>query len=148
MLQYLLVAGIAQRYGPQVVLLHELVEEVGTQYHRFGYRYLGLFELVQLGVALDDVIEECQTTALTAQRTLADTGKVSIAVELQTVEHSYYTNVLHPTVLYDGVEDNLSVGIHILQLMPGNMFQEGRNGEDGTCGKPAAHVVATYVVEH
>ena len=66
MLQYLLVAGIAQGYCPQVVLLHELVEEVGTQYHRFGNRHLGLFKLVQLGMALDDVIKECQTTTFTA----------------------------------------------------------------------------------
>ena len=73
---------------------------------------------------------------------------MGIAVELQSVEHCYHTNILHPAVLYDGIKDNLSVGIHILQLMPGNMFQEGRNREDGTCCKPATHVVATYVVEH
>ena len=73
---------------------------------------------------------------------------MGIAVELQSVEHSYHTNILHPSVLYDGIKDNLSVGIHVLQLMPGNMLQEGRNREDGTCCKPATHVVATHVVEH
>ena len=66
MLQYLLVAGIAQCDRVEVVLLHELIEEVGTQHHRLRYRHLGLLKLVELGVTLDDVVEECQTTAFTA----------------------------------------------------------------------------------
>ena len=39
---------------------------------------------------------------------------MGIAVELQAVEHGYDTDILHPTVLHDGVEDDLTVGINIL----------------------------------
>ena len=147
-LQYLLVAGVAQCYCPQVVLLHKLVEEVGTQHHRLCYLHLRLLKLVQFWVALYYLVEECQTAAFASQRALADTGKVGVAVKLQSVEHCYHTYVLHTSVLHDGIEDYLSVGIHVLQLVPRHVFQECRNGEDGTCAQPAAHVVARYVIQH
>ena len=102
-----------------------------------------LFILIKFWVAFDDIIEECQTTALTTEGTLTDTGKVGIAVEFQTVEDSHNTDVLHPPVLHDGVEDDLTVSIDILQLMPGDVLEESRHGEDGTGTEPAAHVVTT-----
>ena len=147
-LQYLLVRGVAQRNAPQVVLVHELVEEVGTQHHRLGYLHGGVVEVVQLRVSLDDVVQEGQSAPLASQRAVADAGEVGIAVELQTVEDSHHTDVLHPAVLHNGVEDNLPVGIHVLQLVPGDVLQECRHGEDGPCAEPAAHVVARDVVEH
>ena len=143
MLQDLLVRSVAQRDGIKVVLLHELVEEVGAEHHRLRNHHLRLFILIKFRVALDDIIEKRQTTALTTEGTLTDTGKVGIAVEFQTVEDSHNTDVLHPTVLYDGVEDDLTVGINILQLMPGDVLEESRHGEDGTGTEPAAHVITT-----
>ena len=147
-LQDFLVGGIAQGNAPQVVLVHELVEEVGTEHD--GLRYLdgGILKLVQLGMALDDVVQKRQATALAAQRALADAGEVGVAVELQTVEDSHDTDVLHAAILHDGVEDNLAVGVDILQLVPRNGLQELRHGEDGARTEPAAHVVARDVVEH
>ena len=50
---------------------------------------------------------------------------MGVTVELQTVEDGYHTDILHASVLYNGIEDNLSVRIHILQLVPGDVFQEG-----------------------
>ena len=99
-------------------------------------------------MSLDDVVEECQATALSSQRTFTDTGKVAVGIKLQTIEHCHYTDILHPSVLNDGIKDDLTVGINILKLMPGDMFQESRDGEDGTGTKPATHVVARHVVEH
>ena len=52
------------------------------------------------------------------------------------------------TILHDGIEDNLPVGIHILQLFPSNVLQESRHWEDGTGTKPAAHVIAADMIEH
>ena len=75
-------------------------------------------------MALDDVVEESQATALTTQRTVADAGEVGKTVELQTVEHGHDTNILHPTILHDGIEDNLTMGIQVLQLMPRHRLQE------------------------
>ena len=93
-------------------------------------------------MTLDNIVEERQTAALASQRSLTDAGEVAVGVELQTVEHSHHADVLHPSVLHDGVEDDLTVGVDILQLVPRDMFQERRHGEDGTGTEPAAHVVA------
>ena len=125
MLQDLLVGGIAQGDGIEIVLLHELVEEVGTEHHRLGDRHLRILILVQFGMTLDDIVKECQSAPLASQRALADTGKVGITVKLQTVEDCHDTNVLHTTILDDGVEDDLTMCIYILQLMPGDLLQEG-----------------------
>ena len=119
-----LVGRIAQRDGPQVVVVHEAVEEVGTEHHRLGNLHGSIAKLVEFGMALDDIVQEGQATALTAQRTLTDAGEVGIAVELQSVEHGHHTDILHASVLYDGIEDNLTVGIHILQLVPRDLLQE------------------------
>ena len=97
-------------------------------------------------MALDDVVEESQATALTTQRAVANTGKVGKAVELQAVEYGYHTDILHATVLYDGIEDNLSVGIQVLQLVPRHSLQELRHREDGACTEPAAHIVARHMI--
>ena len=73
---------------------------------------------------------------------------MGILIELHTVEHGNHSQVLHVTVLHDGIEDDLPVGIHILQLLPGDVLQEGGNREDGTGTEPAAHVVAADMIEH
>ena len=141
-----LVRSVAEGDGIEIVLLHELVEEVGAKHDGLRYRHLGTLILVQLGVALDNAVEEGQAAALAAERALADAGKVGIAVELQSVEDGHHADVLHAAVLHDGVEDNLPVGIDILQLVPRDVLQEGRHGEDGAGREPAAHVVAHDVV--
>ena len=99
-------------------------------------------------MTLDDVIEERQTTSLTSQRALTDTGEMAVGIEFQTIEHRHYTDVLHTTILYNGIEDDLAMGIHILEFMPGDMLQKCRHGEDGTGTEPTAHVVSRHVVKH
>ena len=122
MFQYHAVIGIAQSYVIELVFLHELIEEICTQHHRSWYGHAGILKLVELGMTLNDIIEESKTTALASQRAFTDTGKVAVTVELSTVELCHHTYVLHLSVLHYGLEDNLSVGINILQLMPCNMF--------------------------
>ena len=91
---------------------------------------------------LDDIVEEGQSASFPAQRTVADAGEMGIAVELMTVEQGDDAHVAHPPVGDDGIEDDLPVHVHVLQLMPGDALQEGRYREDGAGGEPAAHVVA------
>ena len=142
MLKDLFVGSITQRYRIEIVLLHELVEEVGTENDGLRNRHLRILILVQFGMTLDNIVEERQTTTLASQRTLTDTGEVAVGIELQTVEYGHHANVLHPSILYDGIEDDLTVGIYILQFVPRDVFQECRHREDGTGTEPAAHVVA------
>ena len=70
------------------------------------------------------------------------------AVEFLAVEHRHHALVFQVSVLDDGIVDNLSVGIDILQLVPCHILEERRHGEDGARREPAAHVVAADVVEH
>ena len=144
--QYLIIRSITQSDGPQVVLIHELIEIIGTEHHRLGNHHLGVLILVEFWMTLDDIVEKSQTSTLAAQRAFTDTGEVGIAVELQTVEDGDNTDILHPTILHDRIEDNLTVHIHILQLMPSDMLQELRHREDGTCRQPTAHVVTRDMI--
>ena len=93
-------------------------------------------------MALDDIIQESQTAALATQRTVTDTCKVCETVELQSVEDCHHADILHPSVLHDSIENNLTVSVQILQFVPRNGLQKLAHGEDGTCTKPAAHIVA------
>ncbi len=145
MLQDDLIGSIGEGDGPQVVVVHEAIKEVGTEDDSLGNLYRSVGELVELRMALEDGVEKSQATTLATQRALADAGKVGIAVELQTVEDSHHADVLHVAVLHDGIEDNLAVRVDVLQLVPGDVFQELTDGEDGACRKPAAHVVAANV---
>ena len=147
-LQYLIIAGIAQRYRIEIVAHHEFIEDIGTEHHGFRYLHGGILILIELRMALNDIVEKGKSSTLSAQGSLANAGKVSILIELHSIEHSYHTQVLHVAVLHDGIKDNLPVGIHILKLLPSNMLQESRHWEDGTCTKPAAHVVAADMIEH
>ena len=147
-LQDFIIAGIAQSYRIEIVTHHELVEDIGTEHHGFRNLHGGILILIELRMALDDIVEKGKSSTLSAQGSLANAGKVGILIELHSIKHCNNTEILHVTVLHDGIEDDLPVGIHILQLLPGDVLQEGGNREDGTGTKPAAHVVATDMIEH
>ena len=137
-----IVGGVAQGNLVEVVLLHELVEDIGTEHHGLGYAHAGPRVLIELGMGLHHIVEESQATALAAKRTVANAGEMGILVKLTTVEHGHHTNILHVTILHDGVEDNLPMGINILQLVPSDVFQEVGHGEDSASREPTTHVVA------
>ena len=88
------------------------------------------------------MVDEGQAAPFAAQRAVADAGEVGVAVEAFALEHRHHALVLHAAVADDGVEDDLAVGIHVLQFMPGDVLEECRHGEDSSCTEPTAHVVA------
>ena len=147
-LQNLLVRCITQSDGIEIILLHELVEEVGTQYHGLRNRDLCMFILVEFRMTLDNIVEEGEATAFATQGTLTDTGEMAVGIELHTVKDSHDTDILHTTILHDRIENDLTVGIDIFEFMPGNVFQESTDREDGTGTKPTAHVVARHMIQH
>ena len=148
MAQYLLVAGVAQCNLVKVVLVHEIVKDIGAEHERLGYAHGRPGILVELRVALDYVVDEGQSAPLAAQRAVADACEVAVGVELSPVEDGHHADVLHPAVLHDGIEDYLPVRVNVLQLVPGDVLEECRHGEYGPGREPAAHVVAAHVVEH
>ncbi len=145
--QHLLVGDVAQCHLVEVIGIHELVEDVGTEHHGLGYSHGHALHLVEVGVTLEQVVDEGQAASLAAQTAITDAGKVGILVETLALEHGHHALVLHPAVGHDSVQDNLSVCVHVLQALPGDALEKLRDGEEGTAGQPAAHVVVCYVVE-
>ena len=147
MLQNLFVGHVAQGYLVEVVRVHKLVEHIGAEHHRLGDAHLDALKLVELGMALDDVVEESQSAPLAAQGAIADAGKMAVGVEALAVEEGHDADVLHVTVFDDGIEDNLTVSIDILHLLERDVLQEVGHGEDSPGAEPAADMVARGVVE-
>ena len=99
-------------------------------------------------MALDDIVEESQTSTLSTQGAFTDTGKVGILIELHSIKDCHDSKIFHMTILHNGIKDNLTVGIHILKFLPGDMLQKSRYREDGPGTQPAAHVITTDVIKH
>ena len=57
-LQDFIIAGIAQSYRIEIVAHHELVKDIGTEHHGLRNLHGGILILVELRMALDDVVEE------------------------------------------------------------------------------------------
>ena len=131
----------------QVVLLHKLVEEIRTQHNRLRDVHLYARKAVELWMPLDDVVEKGQSAAFSTQRAFTDTGKVGVLVEAVAFEHRHHALVLHAAVAHDGVEDDLAVGIEVLQLIPREGADEFGQRKHGAAAQPARHVVARDVVE-
>ena len=126
-----LVGHVAQRKLVQVVRVHELVEEVGAEDHGLRDGHRGILERLELHVTLHEIVDECQSASLAAQRAFSDAGEVGVAVEAFLDELRHDAPVLHPAVLDDGVEYDLPVGVDVLVGVAGDALQELRHGEHG-----------------
>ena len=61
------VGGVAERYRIELVHLHELVENIGTEHHRAGDGYGDSVEVIAHRILLDDGVDECQAAAFASQ---------------------------------------------------------------------------------
>ena len=112
-----------------IKIAEEVFEKEGV---RVSYKVGTMIEVPRAALVADKIATEAEffsfgTNDLTQMGggfSRDDAGKVGILVKLHAVENSHYTDVFHVTILHDGIEDNLSVSIHILQFLPGNMLQE------------------------
>ena len=146
-LQNLFVGCVAQCHLVEVVRVHELVENVRTEHDSLGDADCDALLLVQVGMASQDVVDEGQATSLTAQAAITYTGEVAVLVEAFSLEDCHNALVLHAAIGHDSIQDDGSVSIYILQALPGDALQELRDGEEGTTGKPTAHIVVGDMVE-
>ena len=80
---------------------------------------------------LQDMVYECDATALASERALADAGKVREAVEAPAQVLGHYAAVLHLTVAHDGLEDELSMLQHPFVLVLRDALEEFRQREHG-----------------
>ena len=110
-----IVGRIAQGYLIQLVGVHELVEYIGTKNHGFRNHDRRVIKLIELCVTFYHVVNKGQASSLSSQRTIANTGKVGIAVEAVALEHGHHSLVLHLAVFYDSFENNLPVCVNVLK---------------------------------
>ena len=141
------VGGFAERQRIEFVRLHELVEDVGAEHHGAGEQHRGVVKTVEVGVTKDDVVEERQAAPFSAERTIADALEVAVLVKAVAIEDGDHTLVLHAPIAHDGVEDDLTVGVDVLEFVPGDVAEELGNGEKCSRAEPARDVVVANVVE-
>ena len=66
-LQYLLVRNIRESRLPQMVLVHELVKDIGTEHNGLRYHHLNIVKLMKLIMLLNDIIQESKAASFSAQ---------------------------------------------------------------------------------
>ena len=129
----------------QFVCLHKFVEDVCTDHDRLrnGHSKVIVF---QLGITLYHRPNKRQTPALSSQRTVAYTGKVTIFVEALLLIDCNNTGILHPTVLHDQVENQLARLIHILVVAHIHTLQHLCRRKHGTGIEEAGKMVTTQMI--
>ena len=116
----LFVSAVAQSDRIELVGVHKLVEDVGTQHHRF--RDHGRCR--EVFVSGEHSVDEGKATSFASQRSVADAGEVAVLVEAFALEHSHYAVVLHLSVCHNGIEGDLAMGIDVLERVPSDVLQE------------------------
>ena len=99
-------------------------------------------------MCLYDIVQKSESSALSAERTVADAGEVAVGIEAVAFEHGHRSHVLHVAVLHDGIEDDLAMLVHVSEFLQRHRLKEFRHGEYRPGTEPTAHVVARQVVEH
>ena len=143
----ILVGDIAERHLIKLVGIHELIKDVGAKHDSLGYHHLSVVVFVEVGVALDDMVDEGYAASLATQRAIADAGKIGVSVETFAVEHGHDALVLHATIGDDGVENDLAMLVDVLQRVPSDAFEEVGDGEKGTRAEPTRDVVVLHMVK-
>ena len=141
------VVDIRQSQLVEIVRLHELLEKIGAEHHRFGDHDGGVVETVDFGVVFHQIVDEGQTASLAAERTFADAGEIGVPVEAIAAEHGDHAAVLHQTVLHNGFKDDAAMRIEVAQFFPRELFHKLGGGKERTAAEPARNVVARDVIE-
>ena len=98
-------------------------------------------------MATKQVVYESEAASFASQTAFSDTGKIAVLVETFTLEDCHNTLILHPSIGNNGVENDGTMCIDVLQTFPRNAFQEFRNGEECSRGKPTTHVIVGDMIE-
>ena len=144
--QYRFVIRITQGDRQKFVCLHELIEDIRTDHN--GLRNIRVKVLrLQFGITLDHSAHKGQSSTLSSQRTVTDTGKVTVFIETIFLINSHDTGVLHAAVLYDQVEYQLACFIHILIIANIDPLQHFCRRKHGTRIKETGEMVARKVID-
>ena len=146
MLEDFFVGNIRKCHFIESIRLHKLVKNICTKHHRFRYLHGGILKLVEVCATFDDIVEECQASTLSTQRTFTDACELTVTIETVAMEDGNHTLVLHLSVTDNGIENVLAMCIHISLHLPSNLLQELRHREDGTGSQPTRHIIVAQVI--
>ena len=140
-----IIIDIAQCNGIQLVRLHKLVENIGTDHHGFGNGN-GEIRVFQGRIPLHHRPDKCQATPFAAQRTVTNAGEIAVFVESFFLVNRHDAGVLHAAVLHDQIENQLPGFVHIFIVAHIDMFQYFGGREHGAGIKEAGEMIPAQVV--
>ena len=146
MLQYLLIAARRQGYGIELVFLHELVENVGTQHHRAGYLHAHTFEIVEFGIFLYYAVDKRQAASLAAERPLPYAGKIAVMVEAVALEYCHHAAVLHAAIFHYGIKHGLAHCLLLGDVVEGVLGEHFGYREQRTRIEPSRYIVVIGMI--
>ncbi len=145
--EYLFVGGVAKGQRVQVVVGHELVENIGAEHYGARYGDGDAVEIVALGMFLDYRVDERQAASFSSEGALSDTGEIGIVVEPVFPELGHHAAVLHLAVFDDEIEEQPFHGGRFLNGVEPVPFYDIGDREHGAGVEPARNVVAAGMVE-
>ena len=132
MLKDFFIRNVAERNLIQGIALHEFVEYIGAENHSLRNHHAGILIFIKVSAALDDIIEESETSAFASQRSFTDAGELTVGIVSVSMENGNYTLILHPSVAHDSIKNILTVCIHITLHLPCDFLQKLCHREYGT----------------
>ena len=129
MLEYFFVGYVAECNLVEVVRVHKLVEDVGAEYDGLGDADGDAFFIIEVGVPSQQVVDEGKAAAFASKTAFANACEVAVLVETFSLEDCHDALILHASVGNDGIEDDGSVCVDVLQAFPCDAFEEFGDGE-------------------
>ena len=125
----LLIAHVGIDHIHQPVVPDELVEIVGGHDHRAGQHHFDSLVFIVEVVTLQHIVDEGQSSGLSPQRPLTDTGKPDVAVIGLRVEMRDHAVPLYDAVFGNRFGNELAEPVHRRKMALGNGFEHTRQPE-------------------
>jgi hypothetical protein len=106
----------------EVVCVHKLVEDVGAEHDGLGDADGDAFAFIQVWVSSQQMVDEGKATAFSSKAAFANACEVAVLVETLSLEDCHYALILHAPVGNDGIENDGSVCVDVLQAFPCDAF--------------------------
>ena len=146
-LQDNIVGSVAQCKRIQVVIGHELIENIGAEHHRTRNTDGNAIETVALRMLFYYRVDECKATAFAAERSLPDAGEVRVVVKTVLAELRHYSPVFHLAILHNQIEKQAFHCRSLLQRIESMVLDHISQREHGAGIQPAGNVVAPCMIQ-
>src|SRR4030042_1041754 len=142
----LLIAPVRQGYPVEVVLLHELIENICAQHDcsRDGYHQARI--PVEYPVLLNYRIDKSQSPGFPADRSFADPRENEVLIEFLLVKYRDHRPAFTNTITGNGFIDVAPDLIHIPEILIPDILEALGNGEQCPGIQPFGNIIPPCVV--